>query len=762
MEWSSSNGTMSISTSTVRSGAASLRCNPTAGSSYIFHQCTGFNPTLHMFLRAYIYIATAPSAITSIMGWSDSSGTGAGYFGLRMDTNRTLIAGSSTATTGTASAAIPLNTWSLIEVDYDDNADTVIGYLNGVNFSGTVTGANLSGGAYAKFGVITSTTADIYFDDLAVNDNTGSVQNGLAGAGSIVYLRPDAAGDTTTWSTLGSPGVNYQQVNETTPNDSTNTVRFAATGTTQTDEYNVTDSATAGIGPGDSITLVQVGARHTGSATNTPSFVCRIKGQSGGSVVEGSSIVNNSASYHTNGSTAPKIYTLTSYTNPQTSTAWTPSTVDTMQIGLRPNFSTSTGRDVSTLWALVEYVPSTGTNAPAGQAAVSVDAQQPNVALEVNPPQADVGATAYNATVSTSTAVNANAGQADVSTDASPATVDIQASAQQAAVGADAQQASTAVTVSTVQADVGVAASSVTVDWQNNADFAAVGVTAYDATVSTSSSVSAPAGLASVGADAYSATVDWQNNADFAAVGVAAQDANGSVAPNAQQGDVGVTAFDATVSTSASANAPADRADVAVAAYDAVVSMANSGAAQQADVGVTAYDATVSTSSSVNAPAGLANVGADAYQASVDWQNNADFAAVGATAFDATVSTSTSTNAPAIQADAGATAFDATVVITVLASTGLVAATAEVPTTTNSVSAFPGVADVNAVAYDSNKAITVNAQVATVAVSGVSPPPPGVTNSPNPWITSVTRNTALTTFTRPARITTGGERVDDL
>lgn len=194
--WTTTNGSPTIVTTQANTGTHSLRCNPTGGVASISKTCTAVPDTGGniMYLRTYIYIATAPSATITVLGWADNPTTTSGFFGLRLRNGRTLIATSSTGITGTASATMALNTWYRLEIEYDDNANTLKGYLDGVNFSGTVTSVSLGGGAYARMGAMQTSTTDLFFDDFAVNDSTTGSDNGLPGA--VVTTTPISDSDT--------------------------------------------------------------------------------------------------------------------------------------------------------------------------------------------------------------------------------------------------------------------------------------------------------------------------------------------------------------------------------------------------------------------------------------------------------------------------------------------------------------------------------------------------------------------------------------
>ena len=119
-------------------------------------------------------------------------------------------------------------------------------------------------------------------------------------------------------------------------------------------------SSAAGIGSTDTISVIQVGVREAPLTAAADSYALRIKSASSGTTIEGTTLTHNDTTYKTNGDALPRIYSLTSYTDPTTAVAWTPTgtnSLDNMQVGVHAIDATP---DIltSTLWALVEYVPS--------------------------------------------------------------------------------------------------------------------------------------------------------------------------------------------------------------------------------------------------------------------------------------------------------------------------------------------------------------------------------------------------------------------
>jgi hypothetical protein len=365
VEFTSATGTVSVSTTVARTGGAALRCNPTAATGYIEHQVDTAAVVKRTFHRVYLRITTLPSATTTILAVGQS-----GYFPVRLRLTTTgtlqLRDGLSGTDVGSPSAPLTLNTWYRLEIDAADSGSTattraVTAYLDGTPFSGTTAIAGSSGYSRVRIGVQDACTADLHFDDVAVNDTNGSAQTSLPGPGHVVHLHPNAAGDNTGFATTVGGTSNWGRVSEATPDDATTYNATTASGTTTIDDFNLQPSSDAGIGSSDTITLVAVGARIGSTATTAASLVYRLKSQSSGTVTESASVsvaVNGWASHK---AAAPFVHQLVSYTDPQTGSPWTPSRLDTAQIGYRTDVSQTTVRRVSTLWLLVEYVPSTAS-----------------------------------------------------------------------------------------------------------------------------------------------------------------------------------------------------------------------------------------------------------------------------------------------------------------------------------------------------------------------------------------------------------------
>ena len=356
MEWDTTTGSPSISTSIKNvGGSASLRSNPTAATAYLEH-ATRVDSTVKVFLRYYIYVTTLPASDTTVLQLLDS--TPQAYISIKITSTGTLKVWNETTNTqiGTTSSAISTGAWQLIELSYDDsNVNNLVTLkLNGSAVFTDATGDDANGWGRVRLGVVTSATCDVYFDDFAVNDTSGSDQTGFPGAGSIKHLKPDAAGDNSD-GTLTGAATRWEALDETTPNDATDYVALTSTA-------NIVDVNVETLGGATSIALVAVGHRASMASAAAGNVVLRVKSASGGTVSSSSNVVRNTTAWSTHDDSANvKQYKLTLYTDPTTSVAWTATgtnSIENMQIGFTSSDVTPNPR-VTALWAMVDYVPST-------------------------------------------------------------------------------------------------------------------------------------------------------------------------------------------------------------------------------------------------------------------------------------------------------------------------------------------------------------------------------------------------------------------
>src|SRR5690606_30464139 len=105
-----------------------------------------------------------------------------------------------------AASTVAFTSWGRIEVYYKfDNNGQIIVRLNGtevINYSGDTAVS----GTYIKYVDLRNqgSTTNASFDDVAINDTTGSEQNSWPGHGHIRMLLPNGNGSSSEW--MGSDG----------------------------------------------------------------------------------------------------------------------------------------------------------------------------------------------------------------------------------------------------------------------------------------------------------------------------------------------------------------------------------------------------------------------------------------------------------------------------------------------------------------------------------------------------------------------------
>lgn len=358
MEFTTNNATVQIVTTNPRSGTYHGRVSGASNGFWRQNAWTSDQQNTG-YIGVAICIHAAVNATTQLVRWSTVANALSCNISLTSSNTLVLLKANGTQV-GSASAALSLDTWYYIELKSTYNisaaATTIEGRLNGSIFA---TGANSSTSVYARalIGIITGTqtTADVYFDDWKINDNQGGSETSYPGDGKVILLSPNAAGDNNAWlDTGGGAGSsnNYQLVDEKPPTDATDFVNSVTLNAE--DFYNV---AASGLSAGDTISLVQVGFRfNNNTADAVTAFRAEIKKASAGTILQSASIIPNSITWRTNSTAAPDVYALTAYTDPDAA-AWTSTTLDSMQIGVKLTAAGTNRVQVSAMWAYVDYIP---------------------------------------------------------------------------------------------------------------------------------------------------------------------------------------------------------------------------------------------------------------------------------------------------------------------------------------------------------------------------------------------------------------------
>lgn len=378
VELSSGSGTRSISSAQARTGTYAFRSSPASAAGY---QAAVFLGTgladQNVYARFYLYIASMPLAGTPIFEVTNSSGFTICGFLLKTDGTVQLYSftGSGDPNSvanqiGSPSPALSTGGWYRLEVECQQQSDDDVvaaARLDGTQFaSGTKAGNNTDGIWAVYMGVDVTgwgltTTADLYFDDVAVNDTSGTAQTSWPGTGKLAISRPNVGGDTNpdgcnNTSPCGTPANAYLELDEVTPDDATSFIDLDTTNAIG--DFGMQDSSALGIDSYDTVSLIDVGYRAREEASIATQFKTRLKSTSGGSVDESTQVDLGDTNWRTNQSaTTAFINRHVSYLDPTTGIAWTPTgtnSLDNMQLGV--TITDADDVDVSALWAYVEYV----------------------------------------------------------------------------------------------------------------------------------------------------------------------------------------------------------------------------------------------------------------------------------------------------------------------------------------------------------------------------------------------------------------------
>lgn len=376
-------GSPAVDATSLRSGSYGLHIasmSSGAGEGFRWRQVNSGATTGHWYVRGYLYIVSAPgvndSTILAIAGATSQTSP---VSGIKLNDDRTLTLNDEDGVVGTSAVALATNTWYRIEMEVDNTAaagsHTVTLRVDGTNvvsatnrsIATTLTGFRIGGNINNE----SNTTGEWYWDDIALNNDSGSYQTSWPGSGKIVHMEVDSDGTTTNrgsqgtnWETGPSTGgTAYQQLDESpTANDATDYITLI-TNSTAVDSgtgvmlFNLESSSSAGIGASDTITLAAVRARMAGAATGN--FVYRQIIKSGASYLDNAVTFQNTTGWYWDYYLEPRFSVAIAYTDPATGSAWTTSGLDAAEVGVR---ATDADPDVqiSKIILQVEYVPSAG------------------------------------------------------------------------------------------------------------------------------------------------------------------------------------------------------------------------------------------------------------------------------------------------------------------------------------------------------------------------------------------------------------------
>lgn len=361
IEWTNVAGSPTVQGTVVRSGAAAAQITSlSSGVAKIIRATVDAASVLGPFwFRFYLRVDTAPSAENTIWQFTTSGGTVRSK--ITLDSSGALHLYNATTQVGSASSALTIGAFYRVEVKFDASqaagSDVLEARLNGTVFATSST-ETLGGGNFMRIGgnleLEAQTQGDWYFDDVAVNDGDGSFQNGYPGEGRIIHLLANAAGDSNQWlNTAAGAGDanNYTLVDEVTPDDATTMIQSGTL-----DDIDMYNFGASGLVASDVINVVAVGMRFRNNVADaTTAFRVRLEKTTAGTIIESASIIPNSTTWRTNAIDANvRSYPLVTYQDPD-NVNWTPTTLDSLQAGVKLTAANVNRVQVSAVWVSIDY-----------------------------------------------------------------------------------------------------------------------------------------------------------------------------------------------------------------------------------------------------------------------------------------------------------------------------------------------------------------------------------------------------------------------
>lgn len=178
-----------ISTSTVLSGARSMRCNPTAATRFA-NTAAVFGTATRQVGRIYIQFATLPSADTSLVCY-DAVGSGPS---VRFKQSDSKIYASVGSTFGATGVLVATGQW--YRIDWDFNVNTSGADFADIQVDGVACGQATATGVSATsttctVGIRSVSTGDVFFDDFVVSVTAADYP---IGAGYVNHFIPTSDG----------------------------------------------------------------------------------------------------------------------------------------------------------------------------------------------------------------------------------------------------------------------------------------------------------------------------------------------------------------------------------------------------------------------------------------------------------------------------------------------------------------------------------------------------------------------------------------
>lgn len=370
-----------FSSTTVRSGGFSLRCNASTLNDNVSVTLSGYAATglitnysgatvYHRFYFRFSSNTVFNGATLSLFRSRDTANNA--KLTLSLTTTQKILARDAGGTNVTGTTILSPDTWYRIEVKVGTAAagsgvwEVLINGVSEINSTTANVGSNNN--ASAQFGFFSGLTSgqvvDFFYDDVAIRDDQ------YPGAGQVTCLHPIGAGTDTTW-TIGAGGDGthpFTCVDETTPDSDTSYI--TTTGNGAKSEFDLTNagSASPSIGASDTINCVKPCAivRNSSGSANTMQMW---NINSGG----------NTDSTTSNDPGATYVLLAKLYATEFTSGAtWTTTKLNALQVGVNKTQTQARAERCTYISAMVDYTP---VAAPSGHNPMWLGAQMRGVVI---------------------------------------------------------------------------------------------------------------------------------------------------------------------------------------------------------------------------------------------------------------------------------------------------------------------------------------------------------------------------------------------
>lgn len=324
-------GTVSVQTSTKRTGAYALRSNPTTTNTgfVVLRNASTIGAsapdaalnTATLYLEVYFNAATIPaSGDEPIILWEANTGTD--KCELRINSAGNIAFYNSAGTlVATGATVLSLNTWYRIGANIATGTSAAYDIqINGVSeISGTAdtTTGNHNAVSLGKSTNRAGNGVDFFYDDFIINDT------GLIGAGAIELMQPDSDGNYTAFTVGAGAGSEWELIDET-PYDSDTTYLISTGSGGDASTAGLESCASAGISGTINGVKSTIALARNGAANG----ILQIRLRSGSTDVDTGN-VNSLAGYG--------LRTFMHPTDPNGGGAWTTTGLDGIEIGAEEN-----------------------------------------------------------------------------------------------------------------------------------------------------------------------------------------------------------------------------------------------------------------------------------------------------------------------------------------------------------------------------------------------------------------------------------------